>query len=170
MTDQPTEPDPQEQPRQPPQGPPKDQPQQQPQADAAPGGVGAWLFGALIGAVVVGLIVAAWVAGKDEGRRQAERSGPAQATSGTPASTPSAAAGPGKQLFVAKCGTCHTLKAAGTTGAIGPNLDDLKPDVALVLEAEQKGGAGSGGMPPRLYQGAQAQQVADYVAAATGGG
>jgi cytochrome c2 len=30
----------------------------------------------------------------------------------------------GKQLFVAKCGFCHTLSHAGTTGTIGPNLDD----------------------------------------------
>jgi len=32
--------------------------------------------------------------------------------------------GAGKQLFVKACGTCHTLADAGTTGAIGPNLDD----------------------------------------------
>jgi cytochrome c2 len=30
----------------------------------------------------------------------------------------------GKQLFVAKCGFCHTLSHAATTGTIGPNLDD----------------------------------------------
>ena len=30
----------------------------------------------------------------------------------------------GKQLFVKACGGCHTLADAGTTGAIGPNLDD----------------------------------------------
>ena len=30
----------------------------------------------------------------------------------------------GKQLFTAKCGSCHTLADAGTKGAIGPNLDD----------------------------------------------
>jgi len=27
----------------------------------------------------------------------------------------------------AMCGTCHILKAAGSTGNIGPNLDSLKP-------------------------------------------
>ena len=30
----------------------------------------------------------------------------------------------GKQDFVAKCGSCHTLKRAGTTGVTGPNLDE----------------------------------------------
>jgi mono/diheme cytochrome c family protein len=30
----------------------------------------------------------------------------------------------GQQLFAQRCGTCHTLRAAGTQGTIGPNLDD----------------------------------------------
>ena len=30
----------------------------------------------------------------------------------------------GKKLFVAKCGSCHTLAHAGTNGVVGPNLDD----------------------------------------------
>jgi plastocyanin len=29
----------------------------------------------------------------------------------------------GKQLFVARCGSCHVLERAGTTGVTGPNLD-----------------------------------------------
>jgi cytochrome c oxidase subunit 2 len=42
--------------------------------------------------------------------------------------TKAAAAGgadQGKQLFAANCGSCHTLAAAGTTGQIGPNLDEV---------------------------------------------
>ena len=29
----------------------------------------------------------------------------------------------GQQLFTQKCGSCHTLTGAGTSGDIGPNLD-----------------------------------------------
>jgi mono/diheme cytochrome c family protein len=32
--------------------------------------------------------------------------------------------GAGNKLFVDRCGGCHTLADAGTTGTIGPNLDD----------------------------------------------
>ena len=30
----------------------------------------------------------------------------------------------GKKAFAEKCGSCHVLERAGTTGAIGPNLDE----------------------------------------------
>ena len=30
----------------------------------------------------------------------------------------------GQQLFTQKCGYCHTLSAAGSTGTVGPNLDN----------------------------------------------
>ncbi len=30
----------------------------------------------------------------------------------------------GQQLFTQKCGVCHTLQAAGTSGTLGPSLDD----------------------------------------------
>jgi mono/diheme cytochrome c family protein len=31
----------------------------------------------------------------------------------------------GKSLFASTCGTCHTLKASGSAGAIGPNLNKI---------------------------------------------
>jgi mono/diheme cytochrome c family protein len=66
----------------------------------------------------------------------------------------------GKTLFASKCGSCHTLKAAGTSGTFGPNLDDLKPSDATVLEAIK---SGPGPMPNNLYEGAQAEAVAKFV-------
>jgi cbb3-type cytochrome c oxidase subunit III len=69
----------------------------------------------------------------------------------------------GKQIFITKCGGCHTLKAAGTTGTQGPNLDLLKPPFARVQNQVIKGG---GIMP--AFKGvlldAQIKAVAKYVA------
>lgn len=75
----------------------------------------------------------------------------------------------GKALFSDNCGSCHTLSAADTSGTIGPNLDDLGPDVATVLQAIERGGAGSGAMPANLLSGDDAQTVADFVAKNAGG-
>jgi len=44
---------------------------------------------------------------------------------GTGGYTTEGSQGAGKRLFIdANCGACHTLADAGTTGRIGPNLDD----------------------------------------------
>jgi len=48
----------------------------------------------------------------------------------------------GKQLFskaVPPCGICHTLKDAGSEGAIGPILDELKPNQTRVITALNNG-------------------------------
>lgn len=49
----------------------------------------------------------------------------------------------GKDLFttaaVPACALCHTLKDAGTEGAIGPILDELQPDAARVARALRDG-------------------------------
>jgi len=50
----------------------------------------------------------------------------------------------GKEIFVADCGSCHTLQAAGTSGTVGPNLDELAPEEAAV---EQQVFEGGGPMP-----------------------
>jgi cytochrome c oxidase subunit I len=81
-----------------------------------------------------------------------------------------APSGPGKDLFVENCGSCHTLAAAGTSGAVGPSLDSVFVDEDGVLKAIEIGGAGSGQMPAGLLEGEEAKQVAEYVAAATGTG
>jgi mono/diheme cytochrome c family protein len=81
----------------------------------------------------------------------------------------------GKELFVAKCGACHTLRRAGTTTAIGPNLDDaFTQDRADGVKSASIEGLVNywiqfpdteGVMPADLYKGQQAQNVAAYVAA-----
>ena len=45
----------------------------------------------------------------------------------------------------AMCGTCHTLKNAGSVGDIGPNLDMLKPQIEKIIYAVTNG---IGVMPP----------------------
>ena len=50
----------------------------------------------------------------------------------------------GQEIFVDNCGSCHTLSAAGTSGAVGPSLDDTTLDVAAVEAQVRNGG---GGMP-----------------------
>ncbi len=81
----------------------------------------------------------------------------------------------GKVLFSSACGTCHTLSHAGTTGTIGPNLDDafrqdrvdgvkstsIEGLVSYWIQYPSKQGA----MPAGLYTGQRAQDVAAYVAA-----
>jgi mono/diheme cytochrome c family protein len=71
----------------------------------------------------------------------------------------------GRTLFVENCGSCHTLGAAGTTGQIGPNLDEAHVDEADVRRAIEVGGRGSGNMPPNLVTGRDAEDVAAFVAA-----
>jgi uncharacterized cupredoxin-like copper-binding protein len=93
----------------------------------------------------------------------------------------------GKQAFVAKCGSCHVLKRAGTTGVVGPNLDEafqrargegfgqssfkgiiyrqiLQP--ARTSQTDPATGKEGAKMPAELYTGAQAREVAAYVAGA----
>ena len=75
----------------------------------------------------------------------------------------------GKAVFAsAGCGACHTLGAAGASGNVGPNLDDAKPDHALVVERVSKG---KGGMPSFAGQldEKQIEDVAAYVVASTQG-
>ena len=79
----------------------------------------------------------------------------------------------GKQLFVQKCGACHTLSHAGTSGNTGPNLDDVfAQDRADGVKSTSIQGLvdywiqypnTQGVMPARLYTGQKAQDVAAYV-------
>jgi cbb3-type cytochrome c oxidase subunit III len=69
----------------------------------------------------------------------------------------------GKQIFVTKCGGCHTLRAAKTSGTRGPNLDSLKPPFD---RAKQQVIHGGGIMPAfkGILTDKQIEVVARYVA------
>jgi mono/diheme cytochrome c family protein len=74
----------------------------------------------------------------------------------------------GKPVFMdAGCGGCHTLKDAGTTGQVGPKLDEAKPSYDLVVERVTNG---QGAMPS--FKGKltdqQIQDVAAYVSSVAG--
>jgi mono/diheme cytochrome c family protein len=71
----------------------------------------------------------------------------------------------GREVFAERCATCHTLAAANAVGKVGPNLDQLRPPKALIIDAVRKGRArGQGQMPANLVDGQDAQEVADFVA------
>jgi mono/diheme cytochrome c family protein len=83
----------------------------------------------------------------------------------------------GRELFARSCGVCHTLAATNSVGHIGPNLDvRLGSQIAtpagrkaLVLSAIAEGRArGLGQMPALLYQGKEAEAIADFLAAVAG--
>jgi plastocyanin len=84
----------------------------------------------------------------------------------------------GKQLFVGKCGSCHTLARASTSGQVGPNLDDaFRQDRADGVKSTSIQGLvdywirypnTQGVMPARLFEGQKAQDVAAYVGAVAG--
>jgi mono/diheme cytochrome c family protein len=82
------------------------------------------------------------------GREKAEKAGaaetPAAATTSattTVALFSTAEVAAGKQVFdSAGCKGCHTLQAAGATGKVGPNLDQLKPPYARIVTQVENGG------------------------------
>jgi mono/diheme cytochrome c family protein len=83
----------------------------------------------------------------------------------------------GKVLFVAKCGVCHALSHASTTGAIGPNLDDafrqdrsdgikstsIEGLVSYWIQYPNANPDSGAVMPAMLYKGQNADDVAAYV-------
>jgi mono/diheme cytochrome c family protein len=91
---------------------------------------------------------------------------------GTPASAQAAGgrieATEGKEIFAAAgCGSCHVLADAGSSGTIGPDLDQSQPSVELAIDRVTNG---SGAMPSfrdRLSA-AQIRAVAEYVSEAAG--
>lgn len=74
----------------------------------------------------------------------------------------------GKKIFMGdgNCATCHSLRDANSNGNIGPNLDEIKPDIMRVISVVTNG---AGVMP--AYEGLlsddEIKAVATYVAEST---
>jgi mono/diheme cytochrome c family protein len=99
---------------------------------------------------------------------QAEETTPGETQAGEGAAAEGDAAA-GKQVFAsAGCGGCHTLADAGSSGNVGPNLDEAQPDHALVVDRVTNG---KGPMPSFKDQlsAEDIQNVAAYVSEAAGG-
>lgn len=93
--------------------------------------------------VVLGLCVGVTACGGDDDTdATATEETTTTATEETTTTTTEAAAG--REIFVANCGSCHTLSDAGTSGAVGPSLDGIGLDVSAVETQVRNGG---GGMP-----------------------
>ncbi len=75
----------------------------------------------------------------------------------------------GKSLFAANgCGSCHTLQDAGTTGTVGPNLDESKPPRELVIKNVTNGAGAMPAFGDKLSK-EQIEAIADYIVKSTGG-
>ena len=72
----------------------------------------------------------------------------------------------GEAIFTQNCGGCHTLAAAGTTGTVGPNLDEAKPSKDLVVTRVTNG---MGQMPPfkDVLSGEQIEHLVAYLSSLT---
>lgn len=82
----------------------------------------------------------------------------------------------GKKLFqtTGKCGSCHTLRDAGSKGEVGPNLDNAfvrakeegfkHSTIQNIVLDQIRFPTSVSGMPANLVKGQQAEDVAAYVA------
>ena len=132
-------------------------------------------------AFFVAMLAAVLVFGKEKKEAKAAGSPPPArtTTAATPATTTASAGGggsttkgdpaAGKAVFTsAGCSGCHRLKAAGATGNVGPNLDQLKPAEDRIVRQVTNGGAV---MPAfkKMLSPKQIQDVAAFVYASTHG-
>jgi mono/diheme cytochrome c family protein len=122
----------------------------------------------------VAMLSAVLVFGREKSEARAEAPATTQTTqtTQTTSSTPAPPSGKGdpaagKAVFAkAGCGACHTLKAAGSSGTVGPNLDKVKPSFDRVVHQVEVGGgpmpAFKGVLSPK-----EIQDVAAFVVAST---
>ncbi len=94
--------------------------------------------------------------------------GQSPGSSGRTSGSSTAGQASGSAVFAsAGCGSCHTLKAAGASGTVGPNLDQLQPSAAAVSDIVR---SGSGVMPSfsGKLSDPQIAAVASYVSTVAG--
>ena len=113
-----------------------------------------------------------WVTGTQEVEEAHASEGEGHGGEATESPPPPSAGGgdaaAGKEVFAsAGCTACHTLADAGSTGAVGPNLDEAKPPGALVVERVTNG---KGVMPSfkGSYSEAEIEAVAEFVSSSAG--
>ena len=74
----------------------------------------------------------------------------------------------GKEIFAAQgCGSCHTLSDAGSSGTVGPNLDDAKPSADTVVTMVTNGGGVMPSFKDKLSE-QEINDVAAYVSSVAG--
>lgn len=88
--------------------------------------------------------------------------------SGSNGGPPAITASTGDQIFKdANCSSCHTLAAAGAKGAIGPNLDNVKPSASVVNDKVTNGDGSMPAFKNRLTA-EQITAVSEYVSSVAG--
>jgi mono/diheme cytochrome c family protein len=86
-----------------------------------------------------------------------------------PAEEPEGDAEAGEAVFEsAGCGSCHALEAAGSSGEVGPSLDEAKPDLDLVIDRVTNGAGVMPSFKGQLDE-KQIQDVARFVVVSTQG-
>jgi cytochrome c6 len=102
-----------------------------------------------------------------KGQDAVDVAGYVAAVAGTNAKPPAQQGTDGKAIFSSQCASCHTLKAAGATGTIGPNLDQLKPSFPRAQHQVEVGGGVMPAFKDKLTQ-QQIDAVAKFVADSAG--
>ena len=153
-----------------------------------PGRRGVRWFAALSAVLMLAMLTSMGVLAREEEEAHAEGARPSETESpgqrdteptreeepggggGGARTTAAGNAAAGERVFAeAGCGGCHVLADAGSTGDVGPNLDEAKPGYELVVDRVTNG---KGAMPPFSGQLSEKEieNVAAYVVRATGGG
>jgi cytochrome c6 len=116
----------------------------------------------VVACFVIGMLAVVLTLGKEKPEASAATAPPPPTTT-TTTTGPTVQGDPvaGKKVFLtAGCTACHTLKAAGSTGTVGPNLDQLKPAEARIVHQVEVGG----GPMPAFKDQLTAKQIQDVAA------